>query len=142
MPSRLRTAVTQVLAKWGYTWSDVSFAGTALLPPAEHWQLKPGAEEVWVLAVTAADALAVGDRLESASGRATGLAVSAFSGGVIPVTPYYARVYEFLGRHGGGGGPAGPSPSADPTTPDTDPATPDRAPASSDTARAAPDRLR
>ena len=90
-------------SRWGYAWEDVNFAGTATLPPGEFWQLAPGAEEIWVFAVNAGP-LSVGDELESAGGRAAAVGVSAFSGGVIPVTPYQARVYEYLGR----GAAAGP----------------------------------
>jgi hypothetical protein len=125
VPERLRVAVSGLLAKWGYLWEDLNFAGTAALAPGKHWRLEPGSEEVWVFAVTAAP-LSVGDELESAGGRAAGVAVSAFSGGVIPVTPYQARVYECLGRGGRGRAPERQPPSQSPTTADTAPATPDR----------------
>lgn len=86
VPDRLRTAVRKVLGEWSHTWEDVTFAGTAEL--GHH-------KEIWVFALAAAP-LAVGDELDSAGGRAAGTAVSAFTGGVIPVTPYQARVYEYL----------------------------------------------
>jgi hypothetical protein len=114
VPERLRSAVTKVLADWSYTWQDVSFAGTAELGQGK---------EAWVFAVTAGP-LAVGDEVESAGGRGAGVAVSAFAGGVIPVTPYQARVYEYLGRRGGGPAPARESPPRVPTTPDMEPAAP------------------
>lgn len=131
VPERLRAAVSGVLAKWGYRWEDLNFAGTATLAPGEHWRLEPGSEEVWVFAVTAGQ-LFVGDELESAGGRAAGVAVSAFAGGVIPVTPYQARVYECLGRGGPGRPPErqpppeSPTTVERPTTADTAPVTPDR----------------
>ncbi|HUY59382.1 MAG TPA: hypothetical protein VMV16_06695 [Solirubrobacteraceae bacterium] len=124
VPERLRAAVSGVLAKWGYVWEDVNFAGTAILAASEHWRLEPGSEEVWVFAVTAGQ-LSVGDQLELAGGRAAGVGVSAFSGGVIPVTPYQARVYECLGRGGPGRTPERRPAPPSPTTADTAPATPD-----------------
>ena len=125
VPGRLRTAVSRVLNEWGYAWDDVGFAGTAVLSSGDHWQLGRGSDEVWVLAITAAP-LAVGDELESAGGRGAGVSLSAFSGGVIPVTPYQARVYEYLGHRGGGPAPEPPAPSAVPTTPGKEPAAPDQ----------------
>jgi hypothetical protein len=110
VPERLRTAVARAIGKWGYEWSDVSFAGTAMLPAGAHWQL-PGSEDVWVFAITAGP-LVLGDELESAGGRGVGVSVSAFSGGVIPVAPYQGQVYEVLGRRGGGPAPNhGPVPA-------------------------------
>jgi hypothetical protein len=125
VPGRLRTAVAGRLEGWGYTWADVSFAGTVEVPAREHWPLAPGAAEVWVFAIAAAR-IAVGDELESAGGRTAGVGVSAFSGGVIPVTPYQAWVYEFLGRHGGGAAPERPAPPMVPTTSDMERAAPHR----------------
>ena len=116
VPGRLRTAVAKVLGEWGYSWQDVTLAGTA--------ELNSG-REIWVFAVTAG-ALAIGDELESAGGRGAGVGVSGYSGGVIPVTPYQAWVYEFLGRRGNGPAPERPAPPALPTTPDMEPAAPDR----------------
>ena len=100
VPGRLRSAVAGVLEPWGYGWGDVSFAGTAALPAAEHRGLSLGPDEIWVFAVTTGS-LALGDQLESAGSRAAGVSLSAFSGGVIPVTPFQARVYEYLGGHDG-----------------------------------------
>ena len=117
VPGRLRSAVERRLKDWGYRWEDISFAGTVEVPAGEHWPLGPGTLEVWVFAITAGP-LAVGDELQSVSGRGAGVGVSAFSGGVIPVTPYQAWVYEFLGRLGGARGREQPSPPAPPTTPD------------------------
>lgn len=113
VPERLRTAVSRAISKWDYAWSDVTFAGTAVLPARARWQL-PGSEEVWVLAITAGP-LVIGGELESAGGRGVGVSVSAFSGGVIPVAPYQAHVYEFLGRRGGGPTPDRP-PAGSPNT--------------------------
>jgi hypothetical protein len=126
VPGRLRSAVAGVLEPWGYSWGEVSFAGTAALPAALHRGLSLGPDEVWVFAVTTGS-LALGDRLESAGSRAAGVSLSAFSGGVIPVTPFQARVYEYLGGHGGGDQP--PSPSAPPgraRTPETERAATDQ----------------
>lgn len=120
VPGRLRTAISRVLSDWGYAWEDVSFAGTATLPSGDHWELGPGPDEVWIVAITA-EPLAVGDELESAGGRGAGVGLSAFSGGVIPVAPYQARVYEYLGRRGGGLPPPGL-----PTNPEMQPAAPDQ----------------
>lgn len=103
VPERLRTAVSRAIAQWGYVWSDVTFAGTAMLPAGARWQL-PGSEDVWVFAITVGP-LVIGDEIDSAGGRGSGVSVSAFSGGVIPVVPYQAQVYEFLGRRGGGPAP-------------------------------------
>ncbi len=125
VPERLRMAVVRVLKDWGYGWEDVSFAGTVELRAGEHLQLGAVADEVWILAITAAP-LAVGDELESAGGRGAGVSLSAFSGGVIPVAPYQARVYEYLGRRGGGKAPEPPSPSARPTHPEMEPAAPNQ----------------
>jgi hypothetical protein len=99
VPDGLRTAVSRAIAKWGYNWNDVTFAGTARLPVREHLQLS-SSEQVWILGITAGQ-LVIGEELESAGGRGTGVSVSAFSGGVIPAVPYQAQVYEFLGRRGG-----------------------------------------
>jgi hypothetical protein len=115
VPSRLRSAVAKVLAGWSYGWDEITFAGTAELDRGK---------EIWVFAVSAGP-LAVGDELDSAGGRGAGVALSAFSGGLIPVTPYQARVYEYLGRRGGGLAPERESPPQVPTTPDTEPATQD-----------------
>ena len=126
IPGRLRVAVVRLLNEWGYGWGDVTFAGTATLPSGGLWQLAPGGNEIWVLAVTAAP-LVIGAELESAGGRARDVQVSAFSGGVIPVTPHHARVYEFLGRRGGGReAPEHPEPPGLSTTPDMEPAAPDQ----------------
>jgi hypothetical protein len=114
VPESLRTAVSRAIAKWGYGWSDVTFAGTAMLPAGAHWQL-PGSEEVWVFAITAGP-LVIGDEFESAGGRGVGVSVSAFSGGVIPVVPYQAQVYEFLGRRRGGPAPESQPLKQSPTT--------------------------
>lgn len=122
VPERLRTDVSRVLTGWGYSWEDVTFSGTAGLAPVGQWRITPGADEIWILAITAAP-LAVGDELDSAGGRTAGVSLSAFSGGVIPVMPYQARVYEYLGRRGGGGW--APE-SAPPTTPETEPVAPDQ----------------
>jgi hypothetical protein len=91
VPDRLRAAVRKVVTEWSYSWDDVTFAATAEF--GRH-------KEIWVFALTAGP-LAVGDQIDSTSGRAAGVGVSAFTGGVIPVTPYQARVYEYLGRRGG-----------------------------------------
>jgi hypothetical protein len=124
VPGRLRAAVRRVLEDWGHTWDDVSFAGTAVLQSGEH-QLGSVSDEVWILAIAAAP-LAVGDELTSAGGRAAGVSLSAYSGGVIPVTPYQAWVYEYLGRRGGGSAPEPPPPSGVPTSPEMEPAAPDQ----------------
>ncbi len=107
VPERLRSAVARAIAPWGYTWADVSFAGTALLPPGEHTRLGPDSGEVWIFAVTVGT-LHIGEELESAGSRSAGVSLSAFSGGVIPVTPFQARVFEYLG--GGGGRSPDPPP--------------------------------
>lgn len=101
VPERLRGGVARAIAPWGYSWADISFAGTALTPADEHSRLGPASDEVWVFAVTVGT-LHIGDQLESAGSRTAGLSLSAFSGGVIPVTPFQARVFEYLGGHGGG----------------------------------------
>ncbi|HEX3617277.1 MAG TPA: hypothetical protein VHU61_12110 [Solirubrobacteraceae bacterium] len=125
VPGRLRSAVAGVLEPWGYSWGEISFAGTAAQPAAAHRGLSLGPDQIWVFAVTTGS-LALGDRLESAGSRAAGISLSAFSGGVIPVTPFQARVYEYLGGHGGDQ----PSPPRVPpglaTTPETERAAPDR----------------
>jgi hypothetical protein len=91
-PSAPILTVRKVVAEWSHSWEDVSFAATADLGRNK---------EVWVFALTAGP-LAVGDEIDSAGGRAAGIGVSAFTGGVIPVEPYQARIYEYLGRRGGG----------------------------------------
>jgi hypothetical protein len=111
VPERLRLIVTAALAKWGYAWSDVTFAGTASDPADGSRQ--PGAGEIWVIAISAAPIL-VGDELTSPGGRVTGAQASSFSGGVIPVIPYQALIYESLGRRGGGPPPEHPSPPQEP----------------------------
>lgn len=125
VPERLRAAVGRTVAPWGYAWSDVSFAGTALTPINEHSRLGPASDEVWVFAITVGS-LQIGDELESAGSRAAGLSLSAFSGGVIPVTPFQARVYEYLGGHGGASPPTPPAPAGITVVPDTADAAPDR----------------
>lgn len=127
LPGRLRAAVFRVLKEWGYSWEDVTFAGTAVLPPG-GWHLAPGSDEAWVLAITAAS-LTVGDELDSAGGRGAGIGLSAFSGGVIPVapaTPHQALVYEYLGRRGGGLRDEPQPPAAPSTTSDMEPVGPDQ----------------
>jgi hypothetical protein len=118
VPERLRSGVAKIIKPWGYGWSDISFAGTALTPLAEHSKLGPASDEIWVFAVTVGP-LKLGDQLESAGGRIVGVSLSAFSGGVIPVTPFQARVYEYLGGHGGGAPSEPPPPEGIPTTSDT-----------------------
>lgn len=111
VPARLRAAATGIVRGWGYEWSEVSFAGTALAPTGERRRLAPARQEMWVIAVVAAP-LRVGDELTTSGGRVSGVAVSAFSGGVIPATPYQARIYEYLGGRDGGldaGRPGTPS---------------------------------
>jgi hypothetical protein len=103
VPDRLRAAVRGAVSKWGYAWSDVTFAGTAILPVGARWRL-PGSQDIWVFAITTGP-LVVGDELESAGGRGAAVSVSAFFGGYIPAAPYQAQVYEFLGRRGGGPAP-------------------------------------
>lgn len=125
VPPRLRAAVAQRLKGWGYGWSDISFAGTVEVPAGEHWPLGPGALEVWVFAVTAAP-LEVGDEIASTGGRSAGIGVSGFSGGVIPVTPFQAHVYEYLGRRGGDQQGTDPAPPGVPRAPDMERAGPDR----------------
>jgi hypothetical protein len=132
VPGRLRGAVAGVVEPWGYNWGDISFAGTATLPAGEHRGLALGAQEIWVFAVTTGS-LGLGDELESAGGRTEGISLSAYSGGVIPVTPFQARVYEYLGR-GRGEQPPAPAPPPDghsergtrATRPGTEPAAPGR----------------
>ncbi len=97
VPPSLREAVGRLLHGWGHGWDELALIGTATLVPARRGV----AEEVWVFAL-AAGPLAVGDELASAAGRVAGLAVSGFRGGVIPVTPYRAQVYESLHRRGDG----------------------------------------
>ena len=97
VPPSLREAVGRLLHGWGHGWDELALIGTATLVPARRGV----AEEVWVFAL-AAGPLAVGDELAVSAGRVAGLGVSAFRGGVIPVTPYRAQVYESLGRRGGG----------------------------------------
>lgn len=111
VPERLRAAAAKVLAQWSYSWGDVTFAGTA---EAGHAKEAGHGKEIWIFAITAGP-LAVGDELQSAGGRSAGVGVSAFSGGVIPVTPYQAVIHEYLGRRGGGPAPERGSP---PETPD------------------------
>lgn len=126
VPERLRSAVAKTIGPWGYGWGNISFAGTAAQPGAEHRGLSLGPDEIWVFAVTIGS-LTLGDRLESAGSRAAGISLSAFSGGVIPVTPFQARVYEYLGGHGGGEQP--PRPHVPPgltRTPETERAAPDQ----------------
>jgi hypothetical protein len=125
VPGRLRTAVGGVLEPWGYSWGDVSFAGTAALPAAKHRGLSLGPDEIWVFAVTTGS-LSLGDQLESAGSRAAGVSLSAFSGGVIPVTPFQARVYEYLGGHGGDSPPQPTEPPGLATPPDRERAAPDQ----------------
>jgi hypothetical protein len=124
VPERLRAAVATAITKWGYIWSDVTLAGTAMLPAGAHWQL-PGSQDVWVFAITAGP-LVIGDELESAGGRGVGVSVSAFSGGYIPVAPYQAQVYEFLGRRGGGPAPESRPLGDSPRTALAQPAAPDQ----------------
>jgi hypothetical protein len=113
VPDRLRAAVRTVVTGWSHSWEDVSFAATARI----------GRREIWVFALSAGP-LAVGDEIDSAGGRAAGIGVSAFTGGVIPVEPYQAQIFEYLGRRGGEASPERPSPPRIPTTPDSEPATP------------------
>lgn len=114
VPERLSAAISKGIAEWGYLWSDVTFAGTASLPAGAHWQLS-GSDDVWVFAITVGP-LVIGDELESAGGRGVGVSVTAFSGGVIPVVPYQAQVYEVLGRRGGGSAPQPRPPRDSPAT--------------------------
>ncbi len=115
VPERLRSAVTKLIADWDYSWDDVTFAGTVSMPEAERSVLEPiGGPELWVFAISA-EMIDVGDALESPGGRASGVALSAYSGGLIPATPYQARVFERLGRRGGPETPVRRAPSGSPT---------------------------
>ncbi|WP_249020042.1 hypothetical protein [Conexibacter sp. S30A1] len=96
VPPALREAVSRLLRGWGHGWDELELIGTASVAPAR----RVVADEVWVFAL-AAGPLAIGDELASGAGRVAGLGVSAFRGGVIPVTPYRAQVYETLHRRGG-----------------------------------------
>jgi hypothetical protein len=125
VPERLRSAVARTIAPWGYGWGEVSFAGTARTPPAEHSRLGPASDEIWIFAITVG-ALEIGDELGSAGSRGAGLSLSAFSGGVIPVTPFQGRVYEYLGRRGGGDAPDPQPPAGPPTSRDRGRAVPGR----------------
>ena len=125
VPERLRSAVAGVIEPWGYTWPDVSFAGTAAVERGARRGLSLGPDEVWVFAVTTG-ALALGDQLESAGSRTAGVSLSAFSGGVIPVTPFQARVYEYLGGRGGEPPSEPDSPPGAARTPDMERAAPGR----------------
>lgn len=111
VPERLRGGVARAIAPWGYAWADISFAGTALTPLREHSRLGPASDEIWVFAVTVGT-LQIGDELDSAGSRAAAVRLSAFSGGVIPVTPFQARVFEYLGGHGGESSPGPPPPAS------------------------------
>ena len=113
VPERLRLAVTKLIADWDYSWDDVTFAGTVSMPAADRSVFEPMGPELWVFAITA-ELIDVGDELESPGGRASGVALSAYSGGLIPATPYQARVFERLGRRGGPGKPAPQAPSGSP----------------------------
>ena len=104
-----------MLEKWGYAWSEVSFAGTALLPSRKSWQTS--SEETWVVAINAGP-IAVGDELESPRGRAAGVAGSSFSRGVIPAIPYQTHVFESLGRRGGDATPPDEVPPPEPESVD------------------------
>jgi hypothetical protein len=123
VPDRLRAAVAKTIEPWGYGWADISFAGTALTPLAQHSRLGPASDEVWIFAVTTGE-LEIGDELQSAGSRGAGVSLSAFSGGVIPVTPFQARVYEYIGRHGGPAPPEPPAPGGSSMTPETERAAP------------------
>lgn len=125
VPERLRGGVARAVQPWGYSWSDISFAGTALTPLSEHSRLGPASDEIWIFAVTVGT-IEIGDRLEAAGGRLAGVSLSAFSGGVIPVTPFQARVYEYLGGRGGAKPSGPPGPDGVPTTRDTERAAPGR----------------
>jgi hypothetical protein len=116
VPERVRSLATPVLEKWGYSWADVTFAGTALLPRGKSWQTI--SEETWVVAISAGP-IEVGDELESPRGRTAGVAGSSFSRGVIPAIPYQAHVFESLGRRGGGPAPERQPPPELSTTLDT-----------------------
>jgi hypothetical protein len=107
VPERVRALAAPVLEKWGYSWADVTFAGTALLPRGKSWQRI--SEETWVVAISAGP-IEVGDELESPRGRTEGVAGSSFSRGVIPAIPYQTHVFESLGRRGGGPPPEGQPP--------------------------------
>ena len=125
VPERLRSGVAKTINSWGYGWGDISFAGTALTPLAEHSRFGPGSDEVWIFAVSVGR-LEIGDQLESAGGRLAGVSLSAYSGGVIPVTPFQGRVYEYLGGRGGSQQSDPLGPDGVPTAADTDSSAPDR----------------
>jgi hypothetical protein len=121
VPESLRFAVTRLVGEWGYSWADVTFAGTARVP---HRGRKLDDQDQWVLAITAGP-LQIGDELASGGGHAAGVGVSRFSGGVIPTTPYQAYVYERLGAQGRGPAPEHQSPPPSSTPADTAPGAPD-----------------
>jgi hypothetical protein len=114
VPERLQRWVSRPLAEWGYSWADITFAGTARI---SRQGLQIGDEEQWVLAITAAS-LRPGDEIVSGGGRATGVSVGQFASGVLPATPYRALVYECLGTRGGGG-PGRQQPQSPPSSPMT-----------------------
>jgi len=99
VPVQLRAKVAVVLREWGYTWGEVTFAGTAQLPSWQRWHSAGG--ETWVIAVTAGP-VAVGDEITSSQGRVAGVQASGFAGGLIPAIPYQAQVFEVIGRRDGG----------------------------------------
>jgi hypothetical protein len=118
VPERLRLAVSRLVGEWGYSWANITFAGTARVSRS-GWQA--GDQEQWVFAISAAP-VALGDEIVSGSGRAAGLSVGRFASGVIPATPYQAYVYERLGGRGRGPAPERQPPPQPSTTEDTEPA--------------------
>ncbi len=125
VPVRLRASVSSVLREWGYSWSDVTFAGTAQLPSGLRWQ-SAGAE-TWVIAITTGP-IDVGDEIDSAHGRIAGVHASSSAGALMPAIFYQAQVFEVLGRRDGGRPPEPtipPDGSGLTVTPETAAAAPD-----------------
>jgi hypothetical protein len=119
VPERLRLAVSRKVAEWGYTWADVTFAGTAQVP-GRSWHVDD--HEQWVFAISVG-LVGLGDEIVAGEGRVEALSVGRFAAGVIPATPYEAYIYERLGARGRGPEPERQSP---PPTVDTAPVVPDR----------------
>jgi len=95
VPDQLRGAVARDLESRGRAWTEVTFAGTALLPPGHRSRLQTRTEEIWVFALHA-EQLDLGDELHAAGGEGFVVSVARLPDGLIPSVGYRALVYDHL----------------------------------------------
>ncbi|MGC9222022.1 MAG: hypothetical protein ACP5H2_11860 [Solirubrobacteraceae bacterium] len=98
VPDRLRRAATRALGAHGRRWEEVTFAGTARLPPGGRIALEPQTDETWILAFHAGP-LEVGDEIRATGAAGFMVSVPTMADGLIPAPGYHrALVCDTLER--------------------------------------------